>query len=278
MLYQRRPVLQTGEDIGVKHIIADVVHGALACALPVLAAMVMAVRLAVLSVLPVGQRPAAVRTLYSIRKKSVLCHPCTLRRRLQSVPVPAGKPVADNRLLRVLHPHPFTLGLAYPPLVLKGNVGFPVMNGMADIGFVFHNALDLGYRPCVAFFLWRASIDIGKSPVTLEIDKSRCRYFFRNQYPCNAGRPFAVNSEVKNLLHDPAGFLVDYQLVLDFRVLLVPEGSIGADTLSGGKLCLESGLYLAACIFRKPFIEQVFERDKIGKPFFSVSSFSATAM
>ncbi len=59
--------------------------------------------------------------------------------------------LADNRLLRVLHPHPFTLGLAYPPLVLKGNVRFPVMNGMADIGFVFHNALDLGYRPCVAF-------------------------------------------------------------------------------------------------------------------------------
>ena len=43
MLYQPRPVLQTGENIGVKHIIADVVHGALACALPVLAAMVVAI-------------------------------------------------------------------------------------------------------------------------------------------------------------------------------------------------------------------------------------------
>ena len=86
-----------------------------------------------------------------------------------------------------------------------------------------------------------------------------------------------MNSKVKNLLHYPAGFLVDYQLVFDFRVFPVPDGSIGADTLSCGKLCFESGLYLAACIFRKPFIEQVFERDEIGKPF-SVSSFSATAM
>ena len=45
---------------------------------------------------------------------------------------------------------PFTLGLAYPPLVLKGNVCIPVVDGMTDIGFVFHNTLDLRYRPCVA--------------------------------------------------------------------------------------------------------------------------------
>ena len=141
---------------------------------------------------------------------------------------------------------------------------------MADVGFIFQNAFDLRYRPCVAFFLWCASVDIGESPVTLEIDKSRRRYFFRNQYPCNAGRPFAVNSKVKNLLHDPAGFLVDYQLVLDFRVLLVPEGSIGADTLSGGKLCLESSLYLTAGVLCEPFVEQVFEWHKIGQSLFCV--------
>ena len=50
----------------------------------------------------------------------------------------------------------------------------------------------------------------------------------------------------------------------------VPDRSIGIDTLSCGKLCFESGLYLAACIFRKQFSEQVFERDKIGKSFFCV--------
>ena len=79
-----------------------------------------------------------------------------------------------------------------------------------------------------------------------------------------------MNGKVKNLLHYPAGFLVDYQLVFDFRVFPVPDGSIGTDTLSCGKLRFESGLYLAARIFRKPFIEQVFERDKIGKPFLCV--------
>jgi hypothetical protein len=65
-----------------------------------------------------------------------------------------------------------------------------------------------------------------------------------------------MNGKVKNLLHYPAGFLVDYQLVFDFRVFPVPDGSIGTDTLSCGKLRFESGLYLAARIFRKPFIEQ----------------------
>ena len=40
-----------------------------------------------------------------------------------------------------------------------------VVDGMADIGFIFHNALDLGYRPCVAFFLRRTRIDVCESPV-----------------------------------------------------------------------------------------------------------------
>lgn len=149
MLYQPRPVLQTGEDIGIKHIIADIVHGTLACALSILATMIMAVRLAVLPVLPIGQRPAAIRTFYQSGKN--LC--CTVLAFSAAVCYLllylTENLFADNWLLRVLHPHPFTLGLAYPPLVLKGNVCFPVVDGMADIGFIFHNALDLGYRPCV---------------------------------------------------------------------------------------------------------------------------------
>jgi len=72
-----------------------------------------------------------------------------------------------------------------------------------------------------------------------------------------------MNGKVKNLLHYPAGFLVDYQLVFDFRVFPVPDGSIGTDTLPCGKLRFESGLYLAARIFRKPFIEQrLFRKGK----------------
>lgn len=236
MLYQPRPVLQTGEDIGVKHIIADIVHGALACALSVLATMIMAVRLAVLPVLPIGQRPAAIRTFYQSGKNlrcTILALPTAVCYLLLYLP---ENLFADNRLLRVLHPHPFTLGLAYPPFVLKGNVRFPVVDGMADIGFIFHNALDLGYRPCVAFFLRRTRIDVCESPVTLEVDKSRSGNLFRNQYACDTGRLSAMKGKVKNLLHYPAGFLVDYQLVFDFRVFPVPDGGIGADTLSCGKL------------------------------------------
>ena len=54
-----------------------------------------------------------------------------------------------------------------------------------------------------------------ESPVTLEVDKSPRRYFFRNQYPCDTGRPFAVDAKIKNLLHNPVDFLVDHQLVLE---------------------------------------------------------------
>lgn len=68
-------------------------------------------------------------------------------------------------------------------------------------------------------------IDVCESPVTLEVDKSRRGNLFRNQYSCDTGRPSAMNGKVKNLLHYPAGFLVDYQLVFDFRVFPVPMGA-----------------------------------------------------
>ena len=97
--------------------------------------MVVAIGLAVLPVLPVGQRPAAVRTLYQSRKnlcRAILALPPAACNLFLYLP---ENLFADNRLLRVLHPHPFTLGLAYPPLVLKGNVCFPVVDGMAEYRF-----------------------------------------------------------------------------------------------------------------------------------------------
>ena len=110
MLYQPRPVLQTGEDIGIKHIITDIVHGALACALPVLATMIMAVRLAVLPVLPIGQRPAAIRTFYQSGKNlrcTILALPAAVCYLLLYLP---ENLFADNRLLRVLHPRSLIIG------------------------------------------------------------------------------------------------------------------------------------------------------------------------
>ena len=119
MLYQPRPVLQTGEDIGVKHIVADIVHGALACALSVLATMIMTVSLAVLPVLPhrtaTSRNPHIYQSGKNLRR-TILALPAAVCYLLLYLP---ENLFADNRLLRVLHPHPFTLGLAYPPLVLK---------------------------------------------------------------------------------------------------------------------------------------------------------------
>ena len=94
----------------------------------VLATMIMAVRLAVLPVLPIGQRPAAIRTFYQPGKnlsRTVLALPAAVCYLLLYL---IENLLTNNRLLRVLHPHPFTLGLAYPPLVLKGNVRFPVVD------------------------------------------------------------------------------------------------------------------------------------------------------
>ena len=98
MLYQSRPVLQTGKDIGVKHIIADIVHGALACALTVLATMIVTIGLAVLPVLSIGQRPAAIRTLYQSRKnlcRTVFAFPSAACYLLLYLP---ENLLADNRL------------------------------------------------------------------------------------------------------------------------------------------------------------------------------------
>src|SRR5699024_3472352 len=133
------------------------------CALSVLATMIMAVRLAVLPVLPIGQRPAAIRTFYQSGKNMrciILALPAAVCYLLLYLP---ENLFADNWLLCMLHSHPFSLWLAYSPLVLKENVCFPEMDSIADIGFVFHNGHDLGYRPCVAFFLWRARIAVYES-------------------------------------------------------------------------------------------------------------------
>ena len=73
----------------------------------------MAVRLAVLPVLPIGQRPAAIRTFYQSGKnlrRTILALSAAVCYLLLYLP---ENLFADNRLLRVLYPHPFTLGLAY---------------------------------------------------------------------------------------------------------------------------------------------------------------------
>ena len=71
---------------------------------------------------PVGQRPAAIRTFYQPGEnlcRTVLALPAAACYLLLHL---IENLLADNRLLRVLHPHPIALGLAYPTLVFEGNV------------------------------------------------------------------------------------------------------------------------------------------------------------
>ena len=117
-------------------------------------------------ILPIGKICVAP-SLHFLRRFAICS--CTCRKTCSLI---IGSCVFSTRT-------PFTLGLAYPPLVLKGNVCFRMV---WPIGFVFHNALDLGYRPCVAFSSGAPALDVCESPVTLEVDKSRRGNLFRNQY------------------------------------------------------------------------------------------------
>src|SRR5699024_11959788 len=97
--------------IGVKHIIADIVHGTLVQSLPVLATMVVGIGIFVLAVHTIGQRPAAVRTFYQPGK--YLC--CAVL--LPSAPVAnlllylTEHIFGHNRFVGVLHTIPFLFWL-----------------------------------------------------------------------------------------------------------------------------------------------------------------------
>ena len=76
--------------------------------------------------------------------------------------------------------------------------------------------------------------------------------------------------EIKDLFHDPAGFLVDHDPVAVIRIALVAERGMSEDVLSGKKLCFQRGLYLSAGILGKPLIEQILERNEIAQALFGV--------
>ena len=57
-------MLNSEQHIGEKHIVADIVHGAFTSALPIITAMIVAIRRFVLTILAVGKRPAAVCTFH----------------------------------------------------------------------------------------------------------------------------------------------------------------------------------------------------------------------
>ena len=77
----------------------------------------------------------------------------------------------------------------------------------------------------------------------------------------------------KDLLNDPLGFVVHNYGVFDFRMLLVAQRCVSTDSLTGSVFCTKRSLYFTAGILCKPFVEQIFERDKITETFFCILIF-----
>ena len=125
-------------------------------------------------------------------------------------------------------------------------------------------------RPGIGFFFGRAGIDIGEGPVPFIIDPAGSRHFLVNEDAGDPGGSRAVYSQVKDLLHDPAGLLVNGKCVFDFWVPLIAEGRVGEGALSGGEFGVKGSFDLAAGILGEPLVEQILEGDEIGQALFGV--------
>lgn len=168
-MYGPYPVLQTGENIAIQHVIADVVHGALAQALPMLDTVIISVWGLVLLVLTVPHCPPAIGTFNQPGEN--------LRGAVLPLPAAAGDillyPVkirfADNGLVGVLHLPPFILGLVHPLFALKRHWRLLIVYAVADVRFIQQNFSDLGDCPLVFPALGLALKDVGKGAVPLEV-------------------------------------------------------------------------------------------------------------
>src|SRR5699024_7148118 len=142
-----RPILNPCQNVGVKDIVADIVHGAVTGALAVVAAMVVSIGLFVLLVHAKRQRPAAVCTLHQPGKD--LCRTVFLlaAARLNQLLHPVKDVLTDKGFMGIFHTNPFLFRLADLFLVLIGDIGLLVVDAVANIGFIFQDAFDLRNRP-----------------------------------------------------------------------------------------------------------------------------------
>ena len=132
-----RQILYSCQNVVVEEVIADIVGRTLFQPLSVLAASVMAVRLAVLSVRPKAHRPSAVCTLHQTGED--------LRGSVLLLSAAAGDLFLhlfkdfprNNGFVGILHSEPFFLRLAYLFLVLVGDIGLLVVYAVADISLIF---------------------------------------------------------------------------------------------------------------------------------------------
>ena len=130
------------------------------------------------------------------------------------------------------------------------------MNGIADVGLVFQNALYLRDRPRISLFLGSVGVDVSECAVSPVIQISGGRHFFFDQNPRNLRGTGSVIGEIKDLLDDPLRFLVNRQLVLNLGMLDVTKRRVGSETFTVQKLRIIGGFDLFAGVYRVPFAEQ----------------------
>lgn len=69
----------------------------------------------------------------------------------------------------ILDLHPLAGVLANTPLILVRDIRFPIVDRIADIGFIFQNAFDLGDGPGVTLTFRLILEDVGECAVSLEV-------------------------------------------------------------------------------------------------------------
>ena len=136
-------MLNSEQYIGVKRIVADIVHGAFTGALSVITAMVMTIRRFILTILTIGKRPATVSAFYktgeNLGSAIFLLSSAGSNLLLHMIENIFG----NDRFMCILDTKPFFLWLADFLFVLVRNVGLLVVDAVANIGFIFQNFLYL---------------------------------------------------------------------------------------------------------------------------------------
>ena len=130
-------MLNSEQYIGVKRIVADIVHGAFTGALSVITAMVMTIRRFILMILTIGKRPATVSAFYktgeNLGSAIFLLSSAGSNLLLHMIENIFG----NDRFMCILDTKPFFLWLADFLFVLVRNVGLLVVDAVADIGLFF---------------------------------------------------------------------------------------------------------------------------------------------
>ena len=268
-LRQLRPILDAGEDIGVERVISDIV---LRAARPISAVLTVggAAVVGVGGTFPglVGSEahgsPAAAAFQQTGEDLDAVVLGAAVSARYLLLYL-LKQLRTDDRLVGVFDPDPFLFRVAYHLLVFVGDAVLLVVDAVSDIGLVRQDVLDGGVRPMIRLLPGIVSVDVGKRPVPLVMEPARGGDFFFGKDLDDLVGAITAGSQPENALHDPSGLLVHDQLVRVVGVFFVAKRSVGAQVFAGAVLGLVGRFDLAAGVLGQPFIEQVFEGDKVAQ-------------